>query len=96
MPFTTETYQSINDLMFGFIASQVLPLGGSKGYGLSRLLDSLGMDPKHVLAIGDAENDLEVRGGDVVHFVADERCRPWEGPQIHPLSQSPDSTISLE
>lgn len=39
---------------------QVLPLGGSKGEGVRRLLSSLGVAASDVLAIGDAENDLEV------------------------------------
>jgi hydroxymethylpyrimidine pyrophosphatase-like HAD family hydrolase len=42
---------------------QVLPPGGSKGAGVQALLKALGVDPQHMLAIGDAENDIEVRGG---------------------------------
>lgn len=38
----------------------MLPLGGSKGEGVRRLLSSLGVAASDVLAIGDAENDLEV------------------------------------
>jgi hydroxymethylpyrimidine pyrophosphatase-like HAD family hydrolase len=34
-------------------AVQVLPLGGSKGAGVAWLLDHLGVDPRHVMALGD-------------------------------------------
>ena len=36
----------------------LLPEGASKGAGLTYLLDSRGLSPRNVLAIGDAENDL--------------------------------------
>lgn len=39
---------------------EVLPPGASKGDGLRRLLDDLAIDPQHVIAFGDAENDLEM------------------------------------
>mmetsp|Transcript_19984 Transcript_19984/g.60403 ORF Transcript_19984/g.60403 Transcript_19984/m.60403 type:complete len:317 (-) Transcript_19984:522-1472(-) len=39
---------------------EVLPLGASKGAGLARLLGQLGVDPQHVLAMGDGENDVEM------------------------------------
>jgi len=39
---------------------ETLPPGASKGDGLRRLLADLGIDPRHVLAIGDGENDLEM------------------------------------
>nr|ADF43173.1 HDH1m [Chlamydomonas reinhardtii] len=39
---------------------EVLPLGGSKGAGLSWLLDWLGVAPEQVLALGDGENDVEM------------------------------------
>lgn len=39
---------------------EVLPPGASKGDGLRRLLRHVGVDPAHVLAIGDAENDVEM------------------------------------
>lgn len=38
----------------------MLPLGASKGAGLQRLLGQLGVDPSHVLAMGDGENDVEM------------------------------------
>ncbi|KAG2437621.1 hypothetical protein HYH02_011260 [Chlamydomonas schloesseri] len=39
---------------------EVLPLGCSKGTGVSWLLDWLGVAPEHVLALGDGENDVEM------------------------------------
>lgn len=39
---------------------EVLPRGTSKGNGLRRLLEAWRIDPAHVMAIGDAENDLEM------------------------------------
>ncbi len=39
---------------------EVLPYGASKGAGLMRLLDELGIDPARVMAIGDGENDVEM------------------------------------
>lgn len=35
---------------------EVLPPDASKGYGVSQFLKSLAVEPKNVLAIGDAEN----------------------------------------
>ena len=40
--------------------AQVLPLGASKGVGVAWLLERLGVDPGDVMALGDAENDLEM------------------------------------
>jgi len=39
---------------------EILPLGASKGAGVARLLADLGIDPQRVMAIGDAENDVEM------------------------------------
>jgi hydroxymethylpyrimidine pyrophosphatase-like HAD family hydrolase len=39
---------------------QVLPLGASKGEGVSWLLNHLGMSPTGLLAMGDGENDIEM------------------------------------
>ncbi|XP_075265101.1 uncharacterized protein LOC142357344 [Convolutriloba macropyga] len=39
---------------------EVLPLGVSKGSGVRRLLDNMGVDPADVMAIGDGENDIEM------------------------------------
>lgn len=39
---------------------ELLPPGASKGRGLQRLLNYLGVDPRQVLAIGDGENDVEM------------------------------------
>jgi hydroxymethylpyrimidine pyrophosphatase-like HAD family hydrolase len=39
---------------------QVLPLGASKGAGVSWLLNRLGVDPAACMALGDGENDLEM------------------------------------
>ncbi|PRW57026.1 haloacid dehalogenase-like hydrolase [Chlorella sorokiniana] len=39
---------------------EVLPLGASKGVGVSWLLDRLGVDPAAVMALGDGENDKEM------------------------------------
>lgn len=39
---------------------EVLPPGASKGAGLRRLIDELGIDPQHVMAIGDGDNDIEM------------------------------------
>jgi Cof subfamily protein (haloacid dehalogenase superfamily) len=41
---------------------EVLPLGASKGDGVSRLLKSLQIAPETVLAVGDGENDVEMFG----------------------------------
>ncbi len=40
--------------------TQVLPPGASKGSGLSWLLNHLNIDPCHVMALGDGENDVEM------------------------------------
>jgi hydroxymethylpyrimidine pyrophosphatase-like HAD family hydrolase len=42
------------------VVLQVLPLGASKGAGVSWLLKHLGMDPAGLLALGDGENDIEM------------------------------------
>ena len=39
---------------------EVLPANASKGKALQRLLKEMNIDPKHVLAIGDGENDSEM------------------------------------
>lgn len=39
---------------------EILPLGASKGDGVRRFLDHEGIDPSHVLAFGDGENDIEM------------------------------------
>jgi Cof subfamily protein (haloacid dehalogenase superfamily) len=39
---------------------EILPRGASKGVGVARLLQHLDIDPQRVLAIGDAENDVEM------------------------------------
>lgn len=39
---------------------EVLPKGASKGAGLQVVLEKLGVAPENVLAMGDAENDLEM------------------------------------
>lgn len=39
---------------------EVLPPGASKGAGLRSVLEDLGVDPAHVMAIGDGENDVEM------------------------------------
>jgi Cof subfamily protein (haloacid dehalogenase superfamily) len=39
---------------------EILPLGASKGGGVKRLLDALGIDPANMIAFGDAENDIEM------------------------------------
>ncbi|MBN2470283.1 MAG: HAD family phosphatase [Anaerolineae bacterium] len=51
---TIELVQSMPQLL------EVLPPGASKGDGLRRLLDDLGIAPAEVIAFGDAENDLEM------------------------------------
>ncbi|MNP54749.1 putative bifunctional phosphatase/peptidyl-prolyl cis-trans isomerase [compost metagenome] len=38
----------------------VLPAGGSKAEGVSRLADRTGFSPEHVYAFGDNFNDLEM------------------------------------
>lgn len=40
--------------------TQVLPLGASKGAGVEWLLERLGVAPENVMALGDAENDVEM------------------------------------
>jgi hypothetical protein len=47
-------------LLSALLFSQVLPLGASKGAGVSWLLDHLGMDPAGLLALGDGENDMKL------------------------------------
>jgi Cof subfamily protein (haloacid dehalogenase superfamily) len=39
---------------------EVLPPGASKGAGVARLLEDLGIAWANVLAIGDGENDIEM------------------------------------
>ena len=39
---------------------EVLPAGSSKAVGVGVLLDSLGIDPSEVMAVGDGENDIEM------------------------------------
>ena len=39
---------------------EVLPLGASKGAGVKQLLADMNIDPRHVLALGDGENDIEM------------------------------------
>jgi HAD superfamily hydrolase (TIGR01484 family) len=40
--------------------AEVIPLGASKGNGVSRVLSLLGIDASDMLAIGDGENDTEL------------------------------------
>src|SRR5262249_46663974 len=42
------------------IIMEILPFGASKGNGLKLLLDDINIDPRHVLALGDGENDIEM------------------------------------
>lgn len=39
---------------------EILPFNTSKGHGLMWLLNHMGVDPKHVMALGDGENDVEM------------------------------------
>eukprot|EP00873_Tetraselmis_striata_P023847 jgi/Tetstr1/444111/TSEL_032010.t1 len=39
---------------------EILPLGASKGDGVSKLLDILGVAAENVMAMGDGENDVEM------------------------------------
>lgn len=39
---------------------EVLPRGAGKGAGVRKLLKLMGIKPQHVMAIGDAENDIEM------------------------------------
>lgn len=39
---------------------EILPPGTSKGKGVQKLLEMVGVSPEHVLAMGDAENDIEM------------------------------------
>ncbi|GAQ89757.1 Haloacid dehalogenase-like hydrolase (HAD) family protein [Klebsormidium nitens] len=39
---------------------EVLPRGASKGLGLKMVLERMAVDARHVLAIGDGENDIEM------------------------------------
>jgi Cof subfamily protein (haloacid dehalogenase superfamily) len=39
---------------------EVLPTGGGKGNALKTLLKEMNIKPEHVLAIGDAENDIDM------------------------------------
>jgi HAD superfamily hydrolase (TIGR01484 family) len=38
----------------------IAPEGVSKAHGMAFVADSLGIDPRHVLAVGDGRNDLEM------------------------------------
>lgn len=38
----------------------MLPPGASKGLGLTMVLERMAVDARHVLAIGDGENDIEM------------------------------------
>lgn len=49
---------SITSALEGML--EVLPQGASKGAGLQVVLDKLGIAPENVLAMGDAENDVEM------------------------------------
>lgn len=39
---------------------EVLPLGSSKGLGVTKLLEHLHIHPNNLMAVGDAENDVEM------------------------------------
>jgi Cof subfamily protein (haloacid dehalogenase superfamily) len=57
---------------------EVLPPAGGKGAGLKTLLKELGIKPEHVLAIGDAENDidmLQIAGVSVAVGNADDKTK---------------------
>lgn len=51
---TARVVQSLPDVL------EILPPGASKGEALRLLLNDLGVDPRHVMAIGNAENDVEM------------------------------------
>ena len=62
-PHETVVLQTIRDLglelqvIFNKGAVMVLPSGTNKATGLTAALKELGISPRHVVAIGDAEND---------------------------------------
>ena len=39
---------------------QVLPAGASKGVGVGKLLEHMGVAPENLMALGDGENDVEM------------------------------------
>lgn len=49
---------SITSALHGML--EILPPGSSKGNGVKFVLDSLGIHPKNVMALGDGENDVEM------------------------------------
>jgi hydroxymethylpyrimidine pyrophosphatase-like HAD family hydrolase len=48
------------ELVYNRTALMLLPQGVSKGTGVRQVIQELGLSPHDVLAIGDAENDLEL------------------------------------
>jgi 3-deoxy-D-manno-octulosonate 8-phosphate phosphatase KdsC-like HAD superfamily phosphatase len=59
MPAVLHT-QALPPLLLFPLLPQVLPLGASKGEGVSWLLQHLRMSPSGMLALGDGENDIEM------------------------------------
>ena len=39
---------------------EVLPAGASKGVGVAKLMEALGIDARDTMAMGDAENDVQM------------------------------------
>ena len=44
----------------GYGSIDILPHGIHKAWGLEQVLNSLGIDPEHVMAFGDSDNDIEL------------------------------------
>jgi hydroxymethylpyrimidine pyrophosphatase-like HAD family hydrolase len=61
-PCSQLLYDDSHNLLVAcwYAGLQVLPLGASKGAGVSWLLNHLGMDSAGLLALGDGENDIKM------------------------------------
>lgn len=44
----------------GYGSIDILPHGIHKAWGLEQVLNRLGIDPEHVMAFGDSDNDIEL------------------------------------
>jgi hydroxymethylpyrimidine pyrophosphatase-like HAD family hydrolase len=73
----------------------VLPRGIHKGSGLLEALGELKIDPQHVIAIGDAENDFHLLGA-CGYGVAVANALPALAQRAHMVTLSPRGRGVLE
>lgn len=73
---------------------EILHIDCSKGRAAEYLLKTLNIDPKNCLAIGDAENDVELLGLSGVSVAVANACNMAKGAAMHTVSSNDDDGFS--